>query len=159
MMQLPLVKRYVCLCEYGDFLNVIKQAHDLFFSQVEMAYSLLGDIIPEKNGLGLAVAGAFVTILSRSFFDDTQPVDKEKLIPLLDMLQHDYNPNIQYCDNDGHIEVRAAVDMEANTELLNCYNYILSPWNLFTRYGFVPGRYESPRELLVNKDPIFFGSD
>jgi len=138
---------------------VIKQAYDLVFSQVEMAYNLLGDIIPERNGLGLAVAGAFVVILSRSFFDDTQPVDKEKLIPLLDMLQHDYNPNIQYCDNDGHIEVRAAVDMEANTELLNCYNYILSPWNLFTRYGFVPGRYESPRELLANEDPIFFGSE
>lgn len=113
------------------------------------------------DGLAQALTGAFVSLLSRSFQDgDTD--DEEKLVPLLDVLQHSDAPNIRHAmrKTDGTVEVRARRDLVAGEELLNQYRSEAEekmPYHrFFTRYGFVPGIMEPIPNLLRDRSPIFF---
>lgn len=118
------------------------------------------------DGLGRAVRGAFVILLTRAFDDDydseIESEDAERLIPLLDMLNHDNEPTITYKTNpdDGSIEVRARRDVEAGEELFNRYREeeeMNMPYHrFFSRFGFVPNIDESPKNLLEDKSSIFF---
>lgn len=107
-----------------------------------------------------AVTAAFVSILSRAFQDGDS--EDEKLVPLLDMLQHSETPNVAHAMKESNqaVQVRARVDLEANTELLNQYRSELEenmPYHrFFTRFGFVPGVQEPMVDLLKDKSSIFF---
>jgi hypothetical protein len=113
------------------------------------------------EGLVEALNGAFVSILSRGF-QDGESGDEEKLVPLLDMLQHSDEPNVRHAmsKDDGTVEVRARRDLVAGEELLNQYRSEAEekmPYHrFFTRYGFVPGIMEPIPNLLRDKSPIFF---
>ena len=113
------------------------------------------------EGLPEAVAGAFVSLLTRSF-QDGETGDEEKLVPLLDMLQHSAEPNICHVmrKDDGAVEVRARCDITAGEELLNQYRSEEEenmPYHrFFTRYGFVPGIMEPIPNLLKDRSPIFY---
>ena len=113
------------------------------------------------DGLSKTLTGAFVSVLSRSF-QDGQSGDEEKLVPLLDMLQHSDEPNVRHAMRkvDGTVEVRARRDLTAGEELLNQYRSEAEekmPYHrFFTRYGFVPGITEPIPNLLRDKSPIFF---
>jgi hypothetical protein len=117
------------------------------------------DLEPVQGFKG-AVTGAFVTILTRSFQDGDD--DGEKLVPMLDMLQHSDDPNIRHVmrSMDGTVEVRARRDLIAGDELLNQYRSEeeeTMPYNrFFTRYGFVPGINEPMQDVLRDRSPIFF---
>jgi hypothetical protein len=111
-------------------------------------------------GLAPAVKGAFVSLLSRSFQDGEE--DEEKLVPLLDMLQHSDDPNVSHKmqQSDGTVEVRARQALSAGDELLNQYiserEESMPYHRFFTRFGFVPGIEEPIPNLLKDKSPIFF---
>ena len=109
------------------------------------------------EGVTDTIRGAFVTILTRSFLNEAES-DQERLVPLLDMLQHTSStPNIMHCTSEEFVDVRARQSLEAGTELVNSYSYSLEPWNFFTRFGFVPNfKSGSVRDLLKKKDPLFF---
>ena len=109
------------------------------------------------EGVDDTIRGAFVTILTRSFLNEAQS-DQERLVPLLDMLQHTSGtPNVMHFTSDGFVDVRTRIKLDKDTELLNSYSYTLEPWNFFTRFGFVPDVDSvSVRDLLKEKDPIFF---
>lgn len=114
------------------------------------------------DGLSKTLTGAFVSVLSRSFQDGSSSGDEEKLVPLLDMLQHSDEPNVRHAmrKEDGTVEVRARRDLTAGEELLNQYRSEAEekmPYHrFFTRYGFVPGVTEPIPRLLRDKSPIFF---
>ena len=114
--------------------------------------------IPE--GLPEAIKGAFVCLLTRAFQDGDG--DEEKLVPLLDMLQHSETPNVRHAmrKDDGTVEVRAREKIEAGTELLNQYRSEEEenmPYSrFFTRFGFVPGILEPMENLLLDKSSIFY---
>lgn len=107
-----------------------------------------------------AVVGSFVTILTRAFQDLED--DNEKLVPLLDMLQHSDTPNVAHVTvkATGAVQVRARKELTAGTELLNQYRSELEenmPYHrFFTRFGFVPGIREPIVNLLKDKSPIFY---
>ena len=113
------------------------------------------------EGLSGAVTGAFVSLLTRSF-QDGETGDEEKMVPLLDMLQHSDEPNVRHAMRkvDGSVEVRARRDISAGEELLNQYRSEEEenmPYHrFFTRYGFVPGIMEPVQNLLKDHSPIFF---
>lgn len=113
------------------------------------------------EGLSEATTGAFVSMLTRSF-QDGESSDEEKLVPLLDMLQHSDEPNIRHAmrKDDGTVEVRARRDLVAGEELLNQYRSEEEenmPYHrFFTRYGFVPGIMEPIQNLLQDRSPIFY---
>lgn len=98
-----------------------------------------------------------MTILTRSFLNEAES-DQERLVPLLDMLQHSSStPNIMHCTSEEFVDVRARLNLEKDTELVNSYSYTLDPWNFFTRFGFVPNQNSrSIRDLLQEKNPLFF---
>jgi SET domain len=87
------------------------------------------DVTPQipLNDLPKAVKAAFVCLLTRAFEDDTagdDSNDEEKLVPLLDMLQHSEEPNVSHVmlrESNGDVEVRSRRALEANEELLNQY--------------------------------------
>lgn len=112
------------------------------------------------EGLPEAVKAAFVCLLTRAFQDDNG--DEEKLVPLLDMLQHSDQPNVSHVmqKDDGTVEVRARRSLNAGEELLNQYRSEMEenmPYHrFFTRFGFVPGIQEPIVDLLVEKSSIFF---
>jgi len=113
------------------------------------------------EGLSQAVMGAFVSMLTRSF-QDGETGDEEKLVPLLDMLQHSEEPNIRHGMRkaDGTVEVRARCYIPAGEELLNQYRSeeeeSMPYHRFFTRYGFVPGIMEPIPNLLKDRSPIFY---
>jgi SET domain len=127
-------------------------------------------------GLPEAIKGAFVSLLTRSFQDDTDGNSaissnnendegsngEEKMVPLLDLLQHGNDPNVRHAMRlaDGTVEVRARRDLRAGEELLNQYRAeteVTMPFHrFFTRYGFVPGIQEPMLNLLLDRSPIFF---
>lgn len=113
------------------------------------------------EGLPEAVKAAFVCLLTRAFQDD-EGGDEEKLVPLLDMLQHSDQPNVSHVmrKDDGTVEVRARRSLVAGEELLNQYRSEMeenmSYHRFFTRFGFVPGIQEPIENLLVEKSSIFF---
>ena len=121
------------------------------------------DNSPRKpvEGLPEAVKAAFVCLLTRAFQDDGGG-DEEKLVPLLDMLQHSDQPNVSHVmrKDDGTVEVRARRSIEAGEELLNQYRSEMEenmPYHrFFTRFGFVPGIQEPIKNLLSEKSSIFF---
>jgi hypothetical protein len=112
------------------------------------------------EGLPEAIKAAFVCLLTRGFEDGDG--DEEKLVPMLDMLQHSEIPNVRHAMRkaDGTVEVRARCKIEANTELLNQYRSEEEesmPYSrFFTRFGFVPGILEPMENLLRDKSSIFY---
>jgi hypothetical protein len=115
------------------------------------------------EGLPEAVKGAFVSLLTRAFQDDDdRDRDEEKMVPLLDMLQHSDIPNVSHVmrKDDGTVEVRARQALKPGEELLNQYRSELEetmPYHrFFTRFGFVPGIQEAVENLLQDKSSIFF---
>ena len=112
------------------------------------------------EGLPEATKGAFVSILTRAFQDGDG--DEEKLVPMLDMLQHSDEPNISHAmrKHDGTVEVRARRTLEAGEELLNQYrserDESMPYHRFFTRFGFVPGIQEDISNLLEDNSSIFF---
>jgi len=132
------------------------------------------------KGLPEAVKGAFVSLLTRSFEDNIDDDDggendgededdTERLVPLMDLMQHSEEPNIRHskCPETGAIRVTARTDMPANTELLNQYRSELEesmPYHrFFSRFGFVPGIMDEDdndeftmETLLREKSSIFF---
>ena len=107
--------------------------------------------------------GAFVCLLTRAFQDDNdEGTDEEKLVPLLDMLQHSDTPNVRHAMRkaDGTVEVRARCDIPSGTELFNQYRSEeeeTMPYSrFFTRFGFVPGITEDMENLLRDKSSIFY---
>jgi SET domain len=122
----------------------------------EKVESLQGPV----DGLAEAVKGAFVCLLTRSFQDGD--LDGEKMVPMLDMLQHSEEPNVSHAmrQSDGTVEVRARRSLQAGEELLNQYRSELEesmPYHrFFTRFGFVPGIQEPVSNLLQDQSSIFF---
>lgn len=124
------------------------------------------DNSPRKpvEGLPEAVKAAFVCLLTRAFQDenDSASGDEEKLVPLLDMLQHSDQPNVSHImrKDDGTVEVRARRSLAAGEELMNQYRSEMEenmPYHrFFTRFGFVPGIQEPIESLLREKSTIFF---
>jgi SET domain len=115
--------------------------------------------IPEPvTGLAEAITGAFVSLLTRGFEDG----DADKLVPLLDMLQHSDDPNVSHVMrlSDGTVEVRAKRRMEPGDELLNQYRSeeeeTMPYHRFFTRFGFVPGIMEPIENLLKDQSSIFY---
>lgn len=116
------------------------------------------------DGLNEAVRGAFVALLTRAFQDDDgqDGGDEEKLVPLLDMLQHGDEPNVRHNMRlaDRTVEVRARRKIEAGEELLNQYrsedDENMPYHRFFTRFGFVPGINEPVEDLLADKSSIFY---
>lgn len=112
-------------------------------------------------GLDEAVRGAFVTLLTRAF-QDGETGDEEKLVPVLDLLQHSETPNIKHSmsKDDGAVVVTAGRTLEAGEELLNQYrseeDENMPYHRFFTRYGFVPGIVEPIENLLDDKSSIFY---
>lgn len=111
------------------------------------------------EGLDEAVKGAFVSLLTRGFEDGE---DADKLVPLLDMLQHSDEPNVSHVmrKSDGTVEVRAKRRMTAGEELLNQYRSeeeeTMPYHRFFTRFGFVPGIMEPVENLLKDQSSIFY---
>lgn len=118
------------------------------------------------SGFGRAITGAFVILLTRAFDDeyDTEIEfeDAEKLIPILDMLNHDAEPTVRYSTNaeTGAVEVYARRDVEEGEEIFNRYREeeeLNMPYHrFFSRFGFVPGVNEDVKNLLDDKSSIFF---
>ncbi|CAJ1920210.1 unnamed protein product [Cylindrotheca closterium] len=121
---------------------------------------------PEEppEGFPEAMKGAFVCLLTRAFQDEKEDGndDEEKLVPLLDMLQHSDTPNVRHAMRkaDGTVEVRARCDIPTGTELFNQYRSEeeeTMPYSrFFTRFGFVPGISEDMENLLRDKSSIFY---
>ena len=119
--------------------------------------------------IGDAVKGAFVTLLTRSFADDededdntsaadveeeknTNTYGSEKLVPLLDLLQHSDTPNVRHKvvvvqddvtdTSSSFVEVRARTNINAGSEIFNQYrseeDEAMPYSRFFTRYD-VPG--------------------
>ena len=115
----------------------------------------------DVRGLEEAVVGAFVTILTRSFTTD---VFEERLVPLLDMLQHSDTSSVTHASNDaGGVEVRAAFDIKAGDEIYNRYQKEtdddeekMPRYRFFTRFGFVPGATMPVRQMLAERNVLFF---
>uniref|UniRef100_A0A7S1Y3W3 SET domain-containing protein n=1 Tax=Grammatophora oceanica TaxID=210454 RepID=A0A7S1Y3W3_9STRA len=112
------------------------------------------------EGLSGAVTGAFVSILTRGFEDGVDGA--EKLVPLLDMLQHADEPNVSHNMRkaDGVVEVKARRDIAVGEELLNQYraeNDDAMPYHrFFSRFGFVPDIMEPVGHLLADESSIFY---
>jgi SET domain len=112
------------------------------------------------DGLDQAVRGAFVSLLTRAFQDGDG--DEEKLVPMLDVLQHSEQPNVRHAmrKDDGTVEVRARRTIAAGEELLNQYrseeDENMPYHRFFTRFGFVPGIMEPVENLLGDKSSIFY---
>ena len=114
------------------------------------------------QGLPEAVQGAFVALLTRAF-EDGDDDDTEKLVPVLDLLQHSEEPNIRHAQqtDTGAVRVTARMDLQMGQELFNQYRSELEesmPYHrFFSRFGFVPGIYkESMETLLKEESSIFF---
>ena len=115
----------------------------------------------DVEGLEEAVVGAFVTILTRSFTTD---VFEERLVPLLDMLQHSDTSSVTHASNDaGGVEVRAAFDIKAGDEIYNRYQKEtdddeerMPRYRFFTRFGFVPGATIPVKQMLAERNVLFY---
>mmetsp|Transcript_7469 Transcript_7469/g.16528 ORF Transcript_7469/g.16528 Transcript_7469/m.16528 type:complete len:415 (-) Transcript_7469:30-1274(-) len=119
-------------------------------------------------GLPLAVKGAFVSLLTRAFEDNISgnpddDEDREKLVPLMDLMQHSEEPNIRHSMSSaeqGAVVVTARRALTKGDELLNQYRSELEesmPYHrFFSRFGFVPGiEQEDIEPLLKERSSIF----
>ena len=126
----------------------------------------------DVEGLEEAVVGAFVTILTRSFVTD---VYEERLVPLLDMLQHSDTSSVTHSgDERGGVVVRAAFDIAEGDEIFNRYQKEtedegvdgqgrvdggerdMPRHRFFTRFGFVPGNTVPVRQLLAERCELLY---
>ena len=93
--------------------------------------------------------GAFVSILTRAFTQENSQDEENRLVPLLDMLQHSSDPNIRHgleladegAGTPERVVVRARRPLLAGEELLNSYDdgeYTADKF--LSRFGFVPGK-------------------
>ena len=136
----------------------------LYRGEIEDGFKWPWEVQPPPEGpvkgLSQAVKGAFVSLLTRAFQDGDD--DEEKLVPLLDMLQHSDDPNVSHAmrKDDGSVEVRARKALSQGDELLNQYRSereeTMPYHRFFTRFGFVPGVQEDLQNLLQDKSSIFF---
>ncbi len=117
------------------------------------------------SGFGRAITGAFVILLTRAFDDDFDTEidfeDAERLIPILDMLNHNAEPTVRYNTNEeGAVEVIARREVAEGEEIYNRYREeeeLNMPYHrFFSRFGFVPGITEDIKNLLEDKSSIFF---
>lgn len=115
--------------------------------------------IPISDGdVAEAIMGAFVCMFSRAFEDEVEKC--MKLIPLLDMAQHSYDPNIDHeSDGDGNVIVTALRDLKKGEELSITYLDVdndedLSKFAIY--YGFLPGESKSLRELVDERNSVLF---
>lgn len=128
-------------------------------SGTEYVAEIMGDINPNLDsdeGFD-AIHGAFVSIHSRAFQDDVN--DCSKLIPLLDMGQHDANAlSIDHeSDSKGNVVVTALKDIAADEELFNKYtddDFELDRFAVY--YGFAPGEKQTLQEMVDSQSPILF---
>ncbi|KAL7441458.1 hypothetical protein ACHAXM_011505 [Skeletonema potamos] len=114
------------------------------------------------EGLEDAVRGAFVIMLSRAFAETVGESKEDRLVPLLDMLQHSNTPNVSHSTVDGGsiIEVKASRAIKSGEELFNQYkseeDASMPYYKFFTRFGFVPGVVEPVADLIAARSTIFF---
>ena len=120
----------------------------------------LWDIWKADEDIDKAVRGAFVSILSRAFFQEDE---ESRLVPLLDMLQHSPEPNVVHRveeDADGDWVVRARSPLKAGTELLNCYDGgELSDAKFLSRFGFVPGCSVGEFVATIKSPGMFYSAE
>lgn len=86
-----------------------------------------------------AITAAFVIILTRSFY--SKDIQEERLVPLLDMLQHNDTPTIRHeSDVKGNVHVYARCNIEEGKEIYNQYasKDSMEPYQWLTRFGFLP---------------------
>ena len=96
----------------------------------------------DVEGLEEAVVGAFVTILTRSFVTD---VYEERLVPLLDMLQHSDTSSVTHSgDERGGVVVRAAFDIAEGDEIFNRYQKETEEEGVDGQAGWTGGRGTCP---------------
>jgi len=126
-----------------------KVIKSLIGASVRKAYKAQGkplwDVWKADEDIERAVRGAFVSVLTRAFTQEQDDDEEKRLVPLLDMLQHDASPNIRHVattgdDGQQRVLVTSARRIEEGEELLNCYDGgELDDATFMTRFGFVPG--------------------
>lgn len=143
-----------------------KVCRGLIGKQVREAYKQSGknlfDIWKADEDIDRAVRGAFVSILSRAFFQADSEDEENRLVPLLDMLQHAAEPNVRHAaeDESGDVIVRALKPLAAGTELLNNYDGgELSDAIFLSRFGFVPGKSVGEFVETIKRPSIFYGAE
>jgi len=122
-------------------------------ASVRNAYKERGEPIwnvwKADDDIDRAVRGAFVSILTRAFTQENSQDEENRLVPLLDMLQHSSDPNIRHgleladegAGTPERVVVRARRPLLAGEELLNSYDdgeYTADKF--LSRFGFVPGK-------------------
>jgi len=185
----PILKRSVRMAR-GDLSTSAFERFTSLLPWEQMKESNKSDLedVLDDQLIGEAIKGAFVTLLTRSFEDnivgddndvsesnsnsnndadneneeEVEDISYEKLVPMLDLLQHSDTPNVRHCyvSSDATVEVRARVDIEPGSELWNQYrseeDETMPYSRFFTRFGFVPGINEPIENLLLDKSPIFY---
>ncbi len=172
----PLLKRSVRMARGDLSTDPLERFKSMLpWEQFQNDNEDLNEILDDKL-IGDAIKGAFVTLLTRSFADDSDETDStdaddadddddddeysEKLVPLLDLLQHSDAPNVRHSVVGEAVEVRARIPIPAGSELYNQYRSEEEesmPYSrFFTRFGFVPGIDEPIENLLLDKSPIFY---
>ena len=68
--------------------------------------------------------------------------DTAALIPIFDMINHSYKPNVLFDFDDKGITLFAGVSLLKNTELLLSYGSHLTPSKLLVLYGFADSTFE-----------------
>lgn len=180
----PLLKRSILMARGEISTNPIERLASMLPWQQYQKDDELSDLLDDKL-IADAIKGAFVTLLTRSFSDDNDYEEKqeemiaensddsneggsasaEKLVPLLDLLQHSDTPNVRHrivfkSDDTAAVEVRARSEIDTGAELWNQYrseeDEAMPYSRFFTRFGFVPGIDEPIENLLLDKSPIFY---
>jgi hypothetical protein len=86
-----------------------------------------------------AITAAFVIVLTRSFYSND--IQEERLVPLLDMLQHNDTPTIRHeSDVKGNVYVYARYNIDEGQEIYNQYaaKDSMESYQWLTRFGFLP---------------------
>eukprot|EP00536_Pseudo-nitzschia_multiseries_P000652 jgi/Psemu1/294125/fgenesh1_pm.8_\ len=166
----PILKRSVRVARGEESVtsNALEKLSSLLPWQRSQRGDDLSDSLDDKL-VADAVKGAFVSLLTRSFQDDESVEEDgcEKLVPLLDLLQHSDTPNVRHNvvmnkenGEDSAVEVRARTAIPAGSELWNQYrseeDEAMPYSRFFTRFGFVPGINEPIENLLLDKSTIFY---
>jgi hypothetical protein len=135
--------------------------NDESLQEQEDSLRALNDDDKAMQKIATAVRSSFCMLLSRAFEDED--FDCMKLIPVLDMIQHNsesVNVRHETDPSTGDVLVTAKRDLQMGEELFNCYSTTLTSAQYLTVFGFVPNdKGLTARKLLENKDPVFFSSD
>ena len=134
--------------------RAVSLLRDVLAPPVRTALARRGDLtgaLSPEDAIESAVRAAFVAILSRSFQELGDGDSPARLVPLLDLLQHDAEPNVSHqrvWDAESGEEIAlctARNDLPAGTELFNCYGNF--PAHVFfSRFGFVPAAPDDEQE-------------